>query len=251
MLELFSILRKWQWKILVPSILFAIIAIVASMPVFMPPKYDSTAVFYMANPSASDRSTIFNSEIGFTNYFGGSDDIDRILSMLQSPMFADYMIQRYSLEKHYNTKELYYTRLEWNNNFSAEKNDFGAVNVTIKDINAELAKSMADATLHYVDSAYKNWILDTRKQVLSAVEAEIASFPLDGDKDILAKLQLTKAQYRTSYSNTFSTLYVTEYPQVALKKYSPIRWMIVLGTFFLSLFVFSLLATVLEKIRTT
>lgn len=219
------------------------------MPKFMPPKYDSSAVFYVANPSASDRSTIFNSEIGYTNYFGGSDDIDRILSLLHSPMFADYMIKNYSLEKHYNTKDLYYTRLEWSNNLTAEKNDFEALNVTINDINAELAKTMADATLHYIDSAYKSWILDARKQVLSAIEAEIASFPVDGDKDILAKLQLTRAQYSTTYSNKFSTLYITEYPQVALKKSSPVRWMIVLGTLLLSLFFFSFLAALLEKIR--
>ncbi len=249
MLELISILRRWQWKILFPVLLCTIIAIIGSIPRFMPPRYESNAVFYIANPSASDRSAIFNSENGYTNYFGGSDDIDRILSLLGSPMFADYMIKKFSLQKHYEAEDLYYTRLGWGNNFTIRKNELAAIDVTISDTDAHLAKAMADATLQYADSTYKSWILDSRKRVLAAIEEEIASMPADADMGVVAKLQLTRAQFRATNSPLFSTLYITEYPQVALKKSSPIRWMIVLAVLVGSLFFFSLAAVVLEKFR--
>jgi len=249
MLELIAILSKWRWKILIPTIICTLIAIIASLPALMPPKYDSTAVFYVANPSASDRNAIFNSENGYTNYFGGSDDIDRILSLLQSPMFSDYMIKKFSLQNHYGQKDAYYTNLEWANNFSAMKNDLGAIEVKATDTDALLSKKMADATLLYVDSAYKHWIMSARKQVLQAIEQEISSLSKDNEDGVLAKLQLTRAQVRTSYSDDYATLYITEYPQIALKKSSPVRWIIVLGAVLAALFFFSLVAVVLEKIR--
>lgn len=246
MFELIDIIWKWKYKILLPTLLAMLISYIASMPKFMPPKYASTATFYAANPSASDRSTIFNSEIGFTNYFGGGDDLDRILTIANSNELSNFIVNKFELVKHYNQEDLFYTLLQWGSNYEVKKNDLDAIEITIKDTDAALAKDMTLAVISFIDSSYKALTIDSRKKILQALKAEYSKNNNLAQKAVLEKSIL---EYEITANNDFSTLYIIEQPSKALKKCSPIRWMILVGTLIGALFFFTLLVVIVEKIR--
>ena len=66
------------------------------------------------------------------------------------------------------------------------------------------------------------------------------------DIDELKKLMAIRDQYAVSSSSAFKTLYVVEEPVPAVKKYKPVRWLIVLATAVASFFLASFSALVIE-----
>src|SRR5690606_20723896 len=48
-------------------------------------KYKAEAAFFVSNPLYADRSTMFgNADSRYTDYFGGEDDIDRVIALAGS-----------------------------------------------------------------------------------------------------------------------------------------------------------------------
>ena len=258
MLEILTLISKWRKQILFFT-LFAIIAsIVITMPAIMPAYYKSRMIFYLSNPVSTDRAALFNEkEVGGVSIFGGKEDINRFLSILNSDPVSLSIIKKYHLGQHYNIKADnaqmfdYYTLREFSNNFNAIRDDLGAIEVTMLDQDPKLAALIAKDIVLESDSVYRSMLTETKSTVLSLLNKQIAEKTLKlsgdaGNADELRKLMSVRDQYAVSASNDFKTLYIVESPVPAVKKSKPVRWLIVLSTAAAAFVFSSLTALVLE-----
>ena len=74
MLEILKIVLKWKNQILIFTVVAVLASVIITMPFIMPPYYKSNMVFYLSNPTSTDRAALFNEkEVGGVSIFGGKD----------------------------------------------------------------------------------------------------------------------------------------------------------------------------------
>src|ERR1700733_1738903 len=115
LINVIRILLKWKMPIAVLTIAAALIA--AFFSIFIMDEYFlSWSTFYPVNQYVYDRSMIFNSETtgGQISYFGGKDDINRIITIANSEPVLNYIIDSFNLTAHYKidtTKKYWRTKV--------------------------------------------------------------------------------------------------------------------------------------------
>jgi capsular polysaccharide biosynthesis protein len=260
MLEILKIVMKWRAQILLFTLIAIVASVIITMPSIMPPYYKSKMVFYLSNPVSTDRSALFNEkEVGGVSIFGGKEDINRFLTILNSAPVNLQVIQKYDLGRHYGVKGdkdalfTYYTQKEFFSNFNAVRNDLGAIEVSVVDTDPKLASDIARDVVNVSDSIYRGMLLENKATVLGLLDKQIAEKTVtlqnnpDGNTaDEIKKFMAIRDQYAVSTSKDFKTLYVVEEPSPAVKKSKPIRWLIVLATAFGAFFLFSFMALLIE-----
>lgn len=260
MLEILKIVLQWKKQILLFTIIAAIASIIITMPFIMPPYYQSKMVFYLSNPSSTDRAALFNEkEVGGVSIFGGKEDVNRFLSILNSAPISMAIIEKYNLVKHYKLEgenkplAIFYTQKEFYNNFNAVRNDLGAIEISMVDIDANLASTMVRDVAEISDSIYRSMLLENKSTVLDLIDKQIADKKLllqrnvtENTVDELKKFMAIRDQYAVSSSRDFKTLYVVEESAPAVKKSKPVRWLILLASTVAAFFLASFTALLIE-----
>lgn len=260
MLEILQIVMKWRKQVLFFTLFGILASIIITIPAIMPPYYKSRMVFYLSNPASTDRAALFNEkEVGGVSIFGGKEDINRFLTILNSSPVSLYVINKYQLGKHYKVKAddpklfTFYTQKEFSGNFDAIRNDLGAIEVSIIDTDPKLASEMTKDIVHVSDSIYRAMLVENKATVLELLDKQIADkkakLAISADAataEELSKFSAIRDQYAVSSSKDFRTLYVVEDPMPAVKKYKPVRWLIVLSTALASFLFASFVALLIE-----
>ncbi len=182
MIELFEIIWKWKWKIGGVAVLAGLIAIIVSMPRFMPPYYSSTTIFYPSNPALMDRAVMFNQESGdsYQDYFGNKNDIDRILSIGNSGGLYNFLIEKYNLMEHYgiDVNKVKFANFavvrELQGNYKAIKTDLGSIAIKILDKDPDIAARMANDAADYVDRTNKALLAENKNNAIKILQGEMA-----------------------------------------------------------------------------
>lgn len=260
MLEILKIVLKWKNQILIFTLVAVVASIIITMPFIMPPYYKSNMVFYLSNPTSTDRAALFNEkEVGGVSIFGGKEDVNRFLNILNSAVVNLAVIKKYNLTKHYkimsdnSALSVYYTQREFNSNFDAVRDDLGAIEVSLLDTDAKLASDIVKDVVATSDSIYRSMLTENKSTVLDLIDKQIAEKKLlmqtnasDNVADELKKIMAIRDQYAVSSSKAFKTLYVVEEPTPAVKKSKPVRWLILLVTAVASFLTASFVALVIE-----
>ena len=143
LIELVKIWLRWKKHIFIVCSIAVIGSAIVSL--IMPEYFKSTAIFYPYNPKLSDPRTLYVKDINY-NIFGKSDDIDRIISIANSSLIHRDMIKEFDLINHYKIDTgklaMTYALEEFRGNFDFVKNDEGALEITIYDIDQDLAAEM-------------------------------------------------------------------------------------------------------------
>ena len=260
MLEILKIVLQWKKKVFGFTVLAVLASVIITMPFIMPPYYKSKMVFYVSNPTSTDRAALFNEkEVGGVSIFGGKEDMNRFLTILNSAPVSLAIIEKYGLTKHYKIKgdnkslSTYYTQKEFHGNFDAIRDDLGAIEVSVIDTDAKLASSIVKDIVSKSDSIYRSMLVETKSTVLSLIDKQIAEKkPLlqtgvsENTADELKKMMSIRDQYVVSSSAAFKTLYIVEEPTPAVKKTKPVRWLTVLATAVAAFFLASFVALLIE-----
>lgn len=177
LLELIRLILRWKKPILILCALATITAVIVSDPHIIKPKFKSTSVFFAASPNMTSSQTLFvdnNAE-----YFGSSDDIDRLLSIANSAPLKSYIVQKYKLFDVYkidsaNTEYPNYKVMkELEENYTAFRNDKGAVEITVFDTDKERAATMCNEIVAKVDEMNNNIILENKRRILAIYNTKI------------------------------------------------------------------------------
>ena len=177
LLELIRLILRWKKPILILCALATITAVIVSDPHIIKPKFKSTSVFFAASPNMTSSQTLFvdnNAE-----YFGSSDDIDRLLSIANSAPLKSYIVQKYKLFDVYkidsaNTEYPNYKVMkELEENYTAFRNDKGALEITVFDTDKERAAIMCNEIVAKVDEMNNNIILENKRRILAIYNTKI------------------------------------------------------------------------------
>lgn len=255
MLEILKIVLNWKKQILLFTAIAVIASIFITMPFIMSPYYKSKMVFYLSNPASIDRAALFNEkEAGGISSFGGKEDVNRFLTIINSIPVVNHVIQQFNLSKHYKIKAKettlinYYTQLEFVNNVKAIRNDLGAIEVSVLDTDAKLAAKIAKELVRSADSIYRNILIDNKAIVLTLLDKQIAEKKAKSNaaSEELTKMMSIRDQYAVASSAEFKTMYVVEEPFAAVKKTKPVRWLIVVSTSIIAFVLASIIALLIE-----
>ncbi|HEY8400254.1 MAG TPA: hypothetical protein VIK89_03275, partial [Cytophagaceae bacterium] len=186
--------------------------------------------------------------------FGNSADVDRILQIGNSTTVANFIIKKYDLVKRYDidTTDPYYNNRvieEFHENFTITKNNKGAIEVSVLDEDRDIAASMANDIVRFIDTLNRLPTLQNNKKIMGNYKKslELFSKKLDTitknypytnhaslDKEaLLLEVLTTRTTIKeleaklALIDDDIRTIHIIEHAFPAEKKSKPIRWLIV------------------------
>ena len=181
-LNLISVIRiilKWKKSILIVCAIALVGSIVISDPHIMKPYYASKSVILPSNPSITNSENMFEQKS--QNFFGTSDDVDRLMAIAQSAQLKMFMVQRYNLFKHYDIDSAtsdypnYAVQLELEDNVNIERTDKGSIEITVYDQDKDTAAHMVNAMVWKIDDISKNLLMDNKQKMVSIYNNKISA----------------------------------------------------------------------------
>jgi capsular polysaccharide biosynthesis protein len=140
---LIGIVRDNFRLFVVVGVVAAILGVVISMPVFMTPKYKSTAIVYPSNVKP----------------YSDESETEQLLQFFEASSIRDSIIEKFDLYEVYeidpNEEASRHAILEeFQDNFRVGKTKYESVKLEVIDEDPELAKAMADEVLNQINLKY-------------------------------------------------------------------------------------------------
>jgi capsule polysaccharide export protein KpsE/RkpR len=142
----------------------------------------------------NDRAAIFNSE--HIEYYGGKDDLNRVMTIAQSAPVANYIIQKYNLPKHYklDTIQKHWktkVRKTFDDNYKVIKTEQNAIEISILDTDPVKAAAIITDITQLIDSIYRGIELEAKRKQLEIFKERIITQQarVDHYQDTLAFLE--------------------------------------------------------------
>ncbi len=146
---------RWWKHLAIITLAAAIAGVIFSSPVFITPLYESTVVMFPATSHSLSRS-VFETNVDFLEY-GEVADAERLLQVLGSAAVRDRIVDRFNLFEHYEISEdSKYRRTEirrqYSSNISAKRTPYGAVEISVRDKDPEMAADIANEMAALADT---------------------------------------------------------------------------------------------------
>ncbi|HKK40227.1 MAG TPA: Wzz/FepE/Etk N-terminal domain-containing protein, partial [Cryomorphaceae bacterium] len=143
------------------AVLSAIVGVVISLPVFMTPKYKSTAVVYPTN----------------IEVYADESETEQLLQFFDASSVRDSIIEKFDLYEVYDISpeqenSRFYLLEEYRDNVRVSKTKYESVMLEVISEDPQLAKDMADEILHQVNVKYDRVIFDRAHLVADAYQKQ-------------------------------------------------------------------------------
>ncbi|TVR79874.1 MAG: hypothetical protein EA412_05410 [Chitinophagaceae bacterium] len=170
LLHAIKIFWKRKLWLLIAFILSAVVGIIVSFVI--PERFLSYSTFYPANPSLTDRQTLFSVERsdGFIDYFGTKNDVNRLISIANSPQVSNYLIDRFNLFEHYEinpNSRFPQTQImeKFEKQYSVIKTELNAIRISFLDTDKDLAAKIVNAAVGRVDQINKGLVGSNKEAI--------------------------------------------------------------------------------------
>jgi len=201
-INLIKIFAKWKWHFIIIAAVAAVMAIIFSSPMFIKPRFKSTAVLYPSNIAPySDESLT-----------------EQMLQWLNSQDIKDSVIRKFDLSSHYgidSTYKYFYSTMLYlyDKNVRISKTQYESVEIVVFDTDPVLARDMANAILNFCNekiryihrSKYQEVVvgvqhmLDIKKAEMDSVKNQMRI--LGSDYDLIdydnQSLEISRGYLRT------------------------------------------------------
>jgi len=201
-INLIKIFAKWKWHFIIIAAVAAVMAIIFSSPMFIKPRFKSTAVLYPSNIAPySDESLT-----------------EQMLQWLNSQDIKDSVIRKFDLSSHYgidSTYKYFYSTMLYlyDKNVKISKTQYESVEIVVFDTDPVLARDMANAILNFCNekiryihrSKYQEVVvgvqhmLDIKKAEMDSVKNQMRI--LGSDYDLIdydnQSLEISRGYLRT------------------------------------------------------
>lgn len=177
LIEFLKLIFRWRKPVMIVMGICIAGSVVITDPHIMPPYYESVSLIYPLNPNLTQSSNLFGDNA--QGYFGTSADVDRILSIAGSVPLKMYIVQKFDLFKHYkidSNKTKYPVEAvlkELHNNYSFEKNDRGAIELSVYDRDPQVAADMCNAIVAKIDETNQALLNDNKQKILAIYEVKL------------------------------------------------------------------------------
>jgi uncharacterized protein involved in exopolysaccharide biosynthesis len=162
------LLKKIRW-ILILSFLVALVT--AGITLLLPNYYETSTAFYAASPDLSSPTPLSVSQQKI-NVYGNDEDLDRLLSIAHSNQLSQFLIDSFNLYQHYDIdpaeeKSSYKVRKRLDKHMEVLKTKFGAIDLSIEDLDPIKAADMANASRNKISSIAQELIKDSQKKTIA------------------------------------------------------------------------------------
>ena len=138
-IELISLLNRWKKQLMIVAGISLLASIIFSSPMFIKPKFKSTAIVYPSNLIA----------------YSTESATEQMLQICQSSTIRDQIIRSFNLLQHYDidsTKDRSYKTSVYrmyDENINIKKTEYESMEVTVYDISPDTAAMIADSIIHF------------------------------------------------------------------------------------------------------
>lgn len=183
LLGVIETLFKWKKQIIICCIATAVLSAVVSL--ILPVFYKGTTTFYAASADLAAPERIFgeiNSDA--MDYYGNSEDIDRVITIAKSNELVDFMIDSFNLYERYditmNEKAPYYVRQKFFELYNIKQTKYDALELSVEDKDKELAAQMANTARQKISEILSRLIKDSQRSILKTYTSSI----FEGEKNL-------------------------------------------------------------------
>ena len=189
---------KWKKQILTVT-LIAIIGSALIAFLYLNNYYQSTTLFYVASPDIFKPEQMFGTSNKDMEFYGTENDVDRVLTIAESGELYEYLIKKFDLYKHYDIDSTYEkapfkVREKLESLYNVKKTKFDAIELSVEDVNRQMAADMANAAREKIDEISQRLIRQSQQNLLGAY----ASSFIEKEK-ILASIGDTLMRLRQNY----------------------------------------------------
>ncbi len=281
--ELLRIILKWLKTIIVVVGIAAVGSAIISL--LLPAYFTSSTLFQVSNPHMMDRGALFSEELKNPVYlFGGKGDTDRILTLAESRTLYNSVVEKFDLYNHYEVdqedpQKAYWVAQALSDHYKILKTAEGMMQVEVIDKDPELAANMANFITKSLDTLNKRIITEKKVGLSELYEKEIAENKAKVEqlsdslkRTVLAnpddtitvtllsqmaeaaieqfdKISTIAKEHNSALNQDYSTLYIIEEAVPAVKRSSPVRWLIVVSATLLTTILMIFIVVFVEKFK--
>lgn len=166
-------LFKWRKPIIYLVISATVISIGASL--LLPNYYSSTTTFYAASTDLAKPEMIFGLAGKAMEYYGSTDDIDRLLTIAESNELKDFLVDSFRLMEHYDIdsndiKSRYKVMEALNELYSVQKTKYDAIEITVEDKDRILAAQMVNTARDKINEFATSLVKESQKRLMNTFE---------------------------------------------------------------------------------
>ncbi|MEM1216124.1 MAG: hypothetical protein AAGJ82_10585 [Bacteroidota bacterium] len=185
MLQLLGTVFNWR-KLLITALLVAA-AGSALIALLLPEYYQSTTVFYAVSPDQSTPELLFGEGMIAPELYGNEDDIDRLMTISESDLLVDYLVDSFDLYTYYDIdadspKGKHYVRRHFRGLYDVMKTKRDAIQLSVEDKNPEQAAQMTRAAREKINAMVidlgkkaQSRTIQTYEEGIRAKEAKLAT----------------------------------------------------------------------------
>ena len=177
LLGVLQTLYHYRKEILGTTLAAAVLAALIAL-LILPVYYESTTTFYAAHTDLASPERIFGQSTDAVDYYGKSDDIDRILAIGKSGELVNFMVNEFNLYERYDIdpaslKGSYNVAQEFFSLYSIQKNKYDAIELSVEDKAPEMAARMANAARNKISTTAQRLIKEGQTLVVNTLNANI------------------------------------------------------------------------------
>ena len=177
-----------------------LLAIILSLT--MPNYYQASTLFYPASQDLLKPEKMFGTSNKEMEYYGNSDDIDRIITVASSNELADALIKKFNLYDVYeidtsHPQAQFFVKKKLFKLYDVGKTKYDAMNIKVEDLVPDRSALMANYSLYVVDSIVTSMVRESQRGLRKALlqDQTLQLEELQLMRDSLSKLRTTFGIY--------------------------------------------------------
>lgn len=201
LVDIIQTLRKNSKLLLIATIASAVLG--AVFYVVGKKKYKAEADFIISNPLYADRNNLYRDrDTRFVDYFGGDDDIDRVLVIAgsdslrntiadQLDLWTAYKLDKTKKEDRLDMKEIFKDK------FKMERTEYTTAKVYYKDTDPERAANVVNLAIETSENIFRGYYMKMKNNVANSVQTRV-----DAIDEKLASLAQEEIDARQQFSSS-------------------------------------------------
>jgi len=197
LIDLFSVIYKNRKRIIYSCLVAAVLTALVSL--FLKNYYKATTIFYPASTDLAKPVPVGGAE-DIRNYYGNDFDLDRLLTIANSNEVVEFLVRKYNLYNHYDIDS---TAKRGPSNlkkklkklYTTEKSRFDAIELSVEDVDPELAAQMANAARDQINLIAQSLIKGSQYKMVTAYDKTLGKKEID-IKALSDSLARVRAKYK-------------------------------------------------------
>ena len=206
----------WEQKFKILGWSFLISVIAAILVLLKPNYYESSSIFYPASTDLAKPLPIGNQSKDI-EYYGGAEDLDRLLAIASSGELKEYLIDEFDLYNHYDidsssSDARYGMDLMLNKHYNSIKTKLDAIKLSVEDKDPVFARDMVNAATHKLSEIAQRIVKTGQKTQLDSYQSTVVQKE-KGLQVLTEKIGKLRSKYGIYDLKTQSQVYSELLPQ--------------------------------------